>query len=53
MSKHEECIQACKEFSKALAEYDKRMENERKWRFLIEQSKNKKPVKVLRGNFYG
>ena len=36
-------LKACADFSQALEEYKKRMENERKWRVLVEQtlSKNK------------
>lgn len=44
INEHEQCIQAAKDFSKAFENYNKRLENERKWRVLVEQtlSKNQK-----------
>ena len=45
MSEHEQCIQAAKDFSKALADYEKRLENEKKWQALISQ-KNQKMTKI-------
>lgn len=42
--KNIELMKACKDFSKAFENYNKRLENERKWRVLVEQtlSKNQK-----------